>query len=51
MNPDGGDYGAWLAQLQMLVDAHQPVFAAGGAALSVQQIHGTNFWVQVDVDP
>lgn len=43
---DGGDYNVWLAQVSGVVARHQPAFSAGGATLSLQQVHG-NYWIQV----
>ncbi|GLC44501.1 hypothetical protein PLESTB_000066500 [Pleodorina starrii] len=47
---DSGDYGAWLAELEAVLQRHRPAFAAGGATLSIGQVHGS-YWAQVDVDP
>lgn len=49
-DPDAGDYNQWLAQLQQLISRYAPSFGQGGAALSLQRVHG-NYWVQVDVNP
>jgi hypothetical protein len=50
INPDGGDYGEWLPQLQQVIHRHQPAFAAGGCSLDMRDVHG-NFWIQLDIDP
>lgn len=50
INPDGGDYGEWLPQVQQVINRHQPAFAAGGASMAIRDVHG-NFWIQIDIDP
>lgn len=50
INPDGGDYGVWLPQVQSIIDRHQPAFAASGCQLSLQRAQQSH-WVQVDVNP
>mmetsp|Transcript_34154 Transcript_34154/g.75756 ORF Transcript_34154/g.75756 Transcript_34154/m.75756 type:complete len:190 (-) Transcript_34154:1259-1828(-) len=46
---DGGDYNIWLQQVEQVLSRHRPAFAHGGAALSVQSVHG-GFWIQIDIN-
>ncbi|PNW72374.1 hypothetical protein CHLRE_16g673505v5 [Chlamydomonas reinhardtii] len=47
---DSGNYGPWLAQLQQILDRHAAAFAAGGASLRINHVHGS-YWVEINVDP
>ncbi|KAJ9521754.1 hypothetical protein QJQ45_015314 [Haematococcus lacustris] len=48
--PDGGNYGQWTAEVTNCIHRHQPAFAAAGATLSLQQVHGS-YWIQLDLAP
>lgn len=41
---DSGNYGPWLAQLQQILDRHAAAFAAGGASLRINHVHGSYWW-------
>mmetsp|Transcript_7911 Transcript_7911/g.16325 ORF Transcript_7911/g.16325 Transcript_7911/m.16325 type:complete len:193 (+) Transcript_7911:52-630(+) len=45
---DTGDYAAWLAKVQGVVNRWQPVFGPAGCVLSLQSVHGS-YWVQCDI--
>lgn len=48
--PDGGDYGVWLAAVDAMLARNAPYFAHGGSVLSLQRVHGS-YWIQIDVNP
>eukprot|EP00891_Asterochloris_glomerata_P002843 jgi/Astpho2/2843/Aster-x1103 len=48
VNPDSGDYGAWLNETNHMIAQWQPTFQKMGLALSLQHIHST-YHIQIDV--
>lgn len=50
IDPDGGDYGVWVPQVEQCIARWQPVFNHGGAALSLKRAQ-SSYWIQVDIDP
>jgi hypothetical protein len=47
VNPDGGDYSAWTAEVQQALQQFRDPFAKCGLALSLQA--GRQYWVQIDI--
>lgn len=47
VNPDAGDWGAWLPQAEAVVARHAPALAPYGVALSLARAQGS-YWLQAD---
>lgn len=47
VNPDAGDWSAWLARAEDCVARHAPAFAPYGVALSLARAQGS-YWLQLD---
>jgi hypothetical protein len=50
VEPDAGDWGAWLSQAEAVVARHAPTFAPYGVALSLARAQGS-YWIQADCLP
>jgi len=50
VNPDAGDWPAWLAAAEAAVARHAPAFSAHGVALSLARAQGS-YWIQADCAP
>lgn len=50
VEPDAGDWGAWLAQAEAAVARHAHAFAPYGVSLSLARAQGS-YWVQADCAP
>jgi hypothetical protein len=49
VNPDAGDYGAWEAEANQVVQRHAAAFADAGCSLGLRK--GRDYWMQIDIDP
>ena len=50
VNPDAGDWGAWLSEAEAVIARHRPAFAPHGVSLSLARAQGS-YWIQADCAP